>query len=139
MSILGPRIPGARVLDLFAGTGALGLECLSRGAAHVDFVETGPRALEALRKNVADLGVDSMVTIRRRDAISVVTSLHAGEYDIVVADPPYDTEFAARIVNRFREVPFAAVLAVEHEPGAAVEGDDTRVYGDTAITFCYRP
>lgn len=69
MSILGSRLSGAMVLDLFAGSGAIGLEALSRGAAHVTFVELGAASLDAIRANVDALGVADRVTLRRGDAI----------------------------------------------------------------------
>ncbi|HSR14457.1 MAG TPA: RsmD family RNA methyltransferase, partial [Gemmatimonadales bacterium] len=71
MSILGPRLPGARVLDLFAGTGALGLEALSRGAGSVDFVEKQAGALALLARNIAALGVEDRARVIRGDALRV--------------------------------------------------------------------
>ena len=68
MSIVQPELPDARVLDLFAGSGALGLEALSRGAAHCDFIEIGARSLAAIRANVDKLGAEDAVTIVRGDA-----------------------------------------------------------------------
>lgn len=139
MSILGPRLAGARVLDLFAGTGALGLEALSRGAASCDFVETAPAALALLRKNIESLGVESRSRVVRADALRFASGLEAGAYDLALADPPYAGDHAARLVQAFRHAPFAAVLAVEHAAATALPGDDTRRYGDTAITFCLAP
>jgi 16S rRNA (guanine966-N2)-methyltransferase len=139
MSILGDALEGARVLDLFAGSGALGLEALSRGAVSAEFVEMHQASLEALRANVAALGVEDRATVRRGDAIRFVEKLAAGAYDVAFADPPYAIDYAPRLVAHFRRVPFARILCVEHGAGVAVDGDDTRRYGDTAITFCYAP
>lgn len=139
MSILGPALPGAVVLDLFAGTGALGLEALSRGAARVDFVERDAGALDVLRRNVADLGVDADCRIIRADALRYVAGLPPGAYDVALADPPYRDGAAAGLITRFREVPFARILSVEHAASAPLPGDDTRRYGDTALTFCHAP
>ena len=139
MSILAPEIPGARVLDLFAASGALGLEALSRGAAHADFVELSERSLRALRANIEALGVEPAVTVHRGDALRFAEKLAPGAYDIVFADPPYSMDAAARLVALFRRTPFARILSVEHRAGEPVAGDDTRRYGDTAITFCHAP
>jgi 16S rRNA (guanine966-N2)-methyltransferase len=136
MSILAPELEGARVLDLFAGSGALGLEALSRGAAHATFVELAPASLEALRANIAALGVEGRVTVRRGDALRFVQALEAGAYDVAFADPPYAVDAADRLVTLFRSTPFARILSVEHPADRRVEGDETRRYGDTAVTFC---
>jgi 16S rRNA (guanine966-N2)-methyltransferase len=135
-SILGSAVSGARVLDLFAGSGALGLEALSRGAAHVDFVEVSRASLTALRANVAALDVERRVRIHRGDALAFVADLARGAYDLVLADPPYTTDAAGRLVARFRERPFASLLVVEHAARIELAGDETRRYGDTALTFC---
>jgi 16S rRNA (guanine966-N2)-methyltransferase len=138
-SILGERIAGASVLDLFAGSGALGLEALSRGAARVEFVELLPRSIAALKANVAALEVNERVRIRRGDALRIADRLPEGAYDVVLADPPYTTDHAERLVQIFRDRRFAAVLGVEHRVTLALAGDDTRRYGDVALTFCYLP
>jgi 16S rRNA (guanine966-N2)-methyltransferase len=139
MSIVAPELPGARVLDLFAGSGALGLEALSRGASHATFVELAPASLEALRGNIDALGVGERATVRRGDALRFVQGLHAGAYDVAFADPPYNVEAADRLVALFRAAPFARILSVEHPADHRVEGDQTRRYGDTAVTFCRAP
>jgi 16S rRNA (guanine966-N2)-methyltransferase len=139
MSILAPELPGARVLDLFAGSGALGLEALSRGAAHATFVELAPASIEALRANIEALGVKDRTTVRRGDALRFAQGLDAGQYDVAFADPPYGADAADRLVALFRATPFARILSVEHSIDRPVEGDQTRRYGDTAVTFCRAP
>jgi len=138
-SILAPELPGATVLDLFAGSGALGLEALSRGASHVDFVEISKASLTALRENVATLDAETRVTIHKADAVRFVAKLSAASYGVALADPPYDTDQALLIVQAFRERPFAGILGVEHRSTNPVPGDETRRYGDTALTFCRAP
>ncbi len=138
-SILGGRLAGARVLDLFAGSGALGLEALSRGAEHVEFVELLPPSLSALKANVAALGVSDRVRIRRGDALRIAERLPKGAYDVALADPPYTTDHAERLVDIYQARKFAAVLCVEHRVTLALPGDETRRYGDVALTFCYAP
>jgi 16S rRNA (guanine966-N2)-methyltransferase len=139
MSILGQELQDARVLDLFAGSGALGLEALSRGAAEATFVELNPPSLEALRANIEALGVAERAKVHRGDALRFAAGLEAGVFDLAFADPPYTTDAADRIVALFRRHPFARILSVEHSAGRRVEGDETRRYGDTAVTFCRAP
>ena len=131
---------GLAVADLFAGSGALGLEALSRGAARVDFVEVSARSLRALRENADALGAGAAAVIHRGDALRYIDRLDAGSYDVAFADPPYALGLAERVARRWLEVPFASVLGVEHAVRDPVPpGGDTRRYGDTAITFYRRP
>jgi 16S rRNA (guanine966-N2)-methyltransferase len=139
MSIVTPSLPGARVADLYAGSGALGLEALSRGAASVDFVELSPGSLAALRANIDALGVGDAVRVHRADALRFAERLEPASYDLAFADPPYTTDAAERLVALFRRRPFARILSVEHRADLALPGDDTRRYGDTALTFCHGP
>ena len=133
-SILQQSIPDARVLDLFAGSGALGFEALSRGAVSVDFVDNHKASLAAIRDNAATLNVAARVTIHRSDAMRFAERLQPGAYDVAFADPPYAGDHARALVECFRRTPFARVFAIEHAPGRGIDGD-TRRYGDTAITF----
>ncbi len=139
MSILADRIGGARVLDLFAGSGALGLEALSRGAAHATFVELAAPSLAALEANIDALGVRDRVTVRRGDAMRFVAKLDPDAFDLVLADPPYSIPHAQRLVAAFLARPFARLLAVEHPAGTSLPGGETRRYGDVALTFCEAP
>ena len=129
-------IPGARVLDLFAGSGALGLEALSRGARSADFVENGRSALHALKANVARLRARSSTRVFDRDALAFVAGLSADAYEVAFADPPYKSSLAERVVERWLEVPFARVLGVEHDAERRLPGrGSTRRVGDGAITL----
>lgn len=137
MSALQFDLPGARVLDLFAGSGALGIEALSRGADHVTFVEKARPALEALRANLEMLdALDEAETVRG-DAIEYARRLPAGAFDLALADPPYGQGLAGRLAETFAASPFAAWLWIEHgagEPLPALPGLETRRYGATALT-----
>lgn len=138
MSALALELDDATVLDLFAGSGALGIEALSRGAAHVTFVEQAPRALSVLRSNLADLDADpSTYELLRADAIRYAGSLAAGSYAITLADPPYEQGFATALAQRFAEVPFSRLLCIEHSPSELLPGNPLRErrYGDSALTF----
>ncbi len=139
MSILGEAVQGARVLDLYAGSGALGLEALSRGAASAEFVELNAPSLEALRANMDALGVGARARVHRGDALRFAGRLEPGAYDLAFADPPYAHDAAPRLVALFRRTPFARILSVEHRADQPVAGDEMRRYGDTAVTFCHRP
>ena len=138
MSIVGPWLPEARVLDLFAGSGALGLEALSRGARHVDLVDDSRKSIAAIRTNAERLGAGDGLSIHRADAVRFAQQLQPGAYDVAFADPPYDLGFARAIAECWLERPFATRLGVEHRVGEDLPPGDTRRYGGTAITFFYR-
>ena len=142
MSILGERIPGARVLDLFAGSGALGLECLSRGAREAVFVERARGALRALQANVETLDAGDRVRVVRADVFSWLAGVEAGAFDLALADPPYDRGYAARLLGLHREVRFARELWVEHRTDEEIPdlpGLRHRRYGDTTLTWTTDP
>jgi 16S rRNA (guanine(966)-N(2))-methyltransferase RsmD len=139
-SILGGRVAEARVLDLFAGSGALGLEALSRGAAAVTFVERAPAALRVLRANVEALGAEAEIV--RADALKWLRAASDGapQYDLVFLDPPYRQAGAlgAVLSDALPAVlgPDALVVA-ESDRRAPLELTiptiDERRYGDTLI------
>jgi 16S rRNA (guanine966-N2)-methyltransferase len=136
MSIVQRDLAGARVLDLFSGSGALGLEALSRGAARADFVEITPASLQALRDNIETLGAQDRAHVHRGDALRFAGKLAAGEFDVAFADPPYNLGMAKRLTSLWLRRPFAAILGVEHDAHEELpDGGDTRVYGSTAITL----
>jgi 16S rRNA (guanine966-N2)-methyltransferase len=135
MSIVNPYLVGARVLDLFGGSGALGLEALSRGAASADVVEVSAAGVRAIRENADVLGAGDALTIHRGDAIRFIEKLDVNAFDVAFADPPYGHGLAAAVADRWRAVPFAAILGVEHESKEKLPDGDTRRYGSTAITF----
>ena len=136
MSIVGSALPEARVLDLFAGSGALGLEALSRGARSADFVDADARSLALLRENVARLGALPLATLHRGDALAFAARLAAGSYDLAFADPPYHTGAAPRLAELWLATPFAARLSIEHARDEALPpGGEQRRYGRTMLTF----
>ena len=136
MSILQMDIPGARVLDLYSGSGALGLEALSRGAASADFVDNASRSLDALQVNIAELGAAGLTRVHRMQALQFVNSLALKAFDVTFADPPYEAGEAKKLAEVWIKTPFSAILSVEHASGAAMPaGDDTRRYGTASITI----
>jgi 16S rRNA (guanine966-N2)-methyltransferase len=135
MDMLAADLPDARVLDLFAGTGALGLETLSRGAARADFVEFRPASLHALRANVAALRLRDRVRIFKRDALPFAAALEPESYDIAFADPPYESRMLDRVIESWRTGRFARVLAVEHARTHLLPpGAKSRAFEETVVT-----
>ena len=148
---LGP-VEGRRVLDLYAGSGALGIEALSRGAAHVVLVERSRAALRALRDNLTDLEVGTQATVLGAPVErSLAAIAQLGPYGLVLADPPYGDVASARVTPLLDQLLAAqtvlersAIVVVEHaardQPPElrAVRLLRTRFYGDTALSW-YRP
>ncbi len=139
MSILAGRLAGATAVDLFAGSGAMGLEALSRGAASCDFVELSQPSLAALHRNLALLGAADLSRVHRADALRYAARLAPLAFDVAFADPPYTTGHAARVAALFRARPFASILGVEHDVGEDVGPGDHRRYGRTILTFLEAP
>jgi len=136
LDLLGADVKGARVLDLFAGTGALGLEALSRGARSADFVEFKPDSLHALRANVASLRLRERTRVFKRDAIPFAAALGPDSYDIAFADPPYGSRKLDRVLEIWRQSRFARILAVEHARTHDVpDGARRQVFGETVVTI----
>lgn len=135
---LAGEIQGARVLDLFAGTGALGLEALSRGARSADFVEFRPASLHALKANVAALGLRRHTRVFKRDAIPFAEALKADSYDVAFADPPYGSKILDRVLGAWRERRFAPVFAVEHDPLHDLPAGAQRLIFPEAVVTIYR-
>lgn len=136
LDFLGPDLPNARVLDLFAGSGALGLEAISRGALSVDFVETRPASLHALKANVVALKVRERSRIFKRDALPFAAALSAGSYDIAFVDPPYGSRMLDRVLDSWRMTGFARILVAEHARTHELpKGAERFLFEDTSITF----
>jgi 16S rRNA (guanine966-N2)-methyltransferase len=136
LDLLSADVKDARVLDLFAGTGALGLEALSRGARSADFVEFRPASLHALRANVAALRLRDRVRIFKRDALPFAAALDADSYDVAFADPPYGSRMLDRVIESWRAGRFARVLAVEHDRAHELpRGAVRKTLDETAVTI----
>ena len=144
-SVLGD-VGGAVVLDLYAGTGALGIEALSRGAARAVFVESARAALRSLRENLASLGLADFARVFGAPAARVLgEAARLGPFHLVLADPPYaEAERALALLERLAEMPEAlapgARLVLEHasrdRPTASrLLPRARKVYGDTALSF----
>ena len=135
ISALEPELAGARILDLYCGTGALGLEALSRGAASVDFVENGAPALHSLKANLAKLRVKNRTRLFKKDAFLFLQAVATPVYDVALADPPYSSQAAERLITLWLERPFSRILSVEHATERKLPGKGRRrVLGDSAVT-----
>ncbi|HEY0212613.1 MAG TPA: 16S rRNA (guanine(966)-N(2))-methyltransferase RsmD [Paenirhodobacter sp.] len=141
----GNPVPDARVLDLFAGTGALGLEALSRGAARVAFVDDGTVARGLLRRNIELMRAEDTTDVWRRDATRMGPCPGAG-YDLIFMDPPYGMGLGERAIASCLENGWIApgALVVWEETAAPIvpaplEQIDQRRYGDTTITLARSP
>ena len=138
-------IPGARVLDLFAGTGALGLEALSRGAAHACFIDDGKAAQALLRNNIDKMRAKDATTVLRLDATRLGPN-RGGAYDLIFLDPPYgkamgEAALTATLAGNWL-TPGALVVWEESTPPLPPPGFtqlDQRKYGDTVVTVLNAP
>lgn len=142
--IEGFSLNGARVIDLFAGTGALGIEAVSRGAAYCLFVEEAPDARALIRKNVEAMGLTGETRIFRRDATDLGPAGNMEPYDLAFLDPPYDKGLGEKALAGLAEGKWltpGAICMLEERAGtdvvipAAFELLDTRTYGDTDVRF----
>ena len=144
-NLIGPGIAGVQVLDLFAGSGALGIEALSRGAAGVTFVDREPRGLAILRQNLEALDLKASATVVRADVVRWLEAApeQIKQAGVVFMDPPYEDvvlDRALRVIDR--EVSGATVL-VEHSRRQELpvlkrlHVDRQRRYGDTMVTVLH--
>ncbi|HET6465537.1 MAG TPA: 16S rRNA (guanine(966)-N(2))-methyltransferase RsmD [Nitrospiria bacterium] len=146
-SILGNRIVDARLLDLFAGTGAIGIEALSRGAARVEFVESDRAMADILEKNLTACGFHGRAEIHRTDAFKFLKQAH-GPYDLIFADPPYHAWHLKKLlpaVERGDMISQGGLLIVEHfrkialpDPVGNLRIVRSYEYGDTVLTLYVR-
>jgi len=145
-SILAPRLEGARVVDLFAGTGALGIEALSRGAARVVFVERERECLAVLRRNLARLECPVPAVVAGDALDPAAWGREVFPVEVILADPPYRKGLPERLLDALGAVEALTEdgrLVIEHESGVAPdrpgwEALDRRRYGDTTLSFFRR-
>ena len=140
LDLLREDVKDARVLDLFAGTGALGLEAMSRGARSADFVEFRPASLHALKANIATLRMLQRTRVFKRDAVPFAAALTRDAYDVAFVDPPYGSRMLDMVIASWNASGFARVLVVEHARTHAVPvGAQRREFGDTIVTVYRLP
>jgi 16S rRNA (guanine(966)-N(2))-methyltransferase RsmD len=149
-NILPPDLSEAAVLDLYAGTGALGIEALSRGAWSAVFVDVSREAVASIRSNLKEMALEERTRIVNQRALAALRLL-AGEgrtFDLVFADPPYQSDEAGRVLKLIAATPLLspeAVVVIEHDPAVKLElaygplaRTDYREYGGTAVSFYER-
>jgi 16S rRNA (guanine966-N2)-methyltransferase len=146
-NILGQAVTGQTVLDLFAGTGALALEALSRGAARALLVDNARTALDTIQKNVALCGLSPVVTIRRWDLRRPLTGLvkYPHQFGLVFMDPPYGQDLVGKTLIHLvasHALADEAIVVIEHHVADVLEPsaphfrfEDQRRYGKTLVTF----
>jgi 16S rRNA (guanine966-N2)-methyltransferase len=143
-SRLGPNLTGRRVLDLFAGTGAMGLEALSRGADHCIFVDTGVEARGLIRGHIETFGVGGQVKLLRRDATDLGPTERLKPADLVFIDPPYGQGLGEKAIASALKggwIESGALIVLEEQKSAEITAPDgteivdRRDYGDTAVTL----
>lgn len=142
-------LEGAKVLDLFAGTGALGLEALSRGADYCLFVEQDAEARSLIRRNVEAFGLTGVTRIYRRDATDLGPATHRGGFTLLFADPPYGRQLAEKALVSAAAggwLADGAIAVIEEDEKSAVELPedytevDRRTWGSTQVVFArYSP
>jgi len=141
-SRLGPNFTGVRVLDLFAGTGALGLEALSRGASSIMFVDTGAEARGLIRDHIEAFGAGGIAKLMRRDATDLGSAGNIKPFDLIFLDPPYGEGLGELGLISARDggwiAPGATIVfeessSVEIEIPEGFELDDRREYGSAAV------
>jgi 16S rRNA (guanine(966)-N(2))-methyltransferase RsmD len=144
-NILAPRIEGARVLDGFAGTGAVGIEAISRGAAQVTFVEHDRRAVALIEENLKMCAVPGGYTIHRGDVATVLPGLGSNAFDLILLDPPYDiTTMTTVLEASARALAPGGLVVLEHatrrevDPVASLESVRQVKSGDSTLTFFER-
>jgi len=146
-NILAPRVPGARVLDGYAGTGAIGIEALSRGAAHVTFIEKHRRAAALIEENLKACGVEGGYTIRCAEIVAALDALPAADaFDLILLDPPYDIENVSAVLDAAaRRLAGSGLVVLERatrgepeEPAALQRTRDVKSGDSTLSIFAIR-
>ncbi|UCE66915.1 MAG: 16S rRNA (guanine(966)-N(2))-methyltransferase RsmD [Candidatus Zixiibacteriota bacterium] len=140
-SIIGDDILGAKIADLFCGSGALGIEALSRGADYALFVDSSRRNISNLRKNLEKLGIMENSDLKVMDALKIRPK-RMKNYSIVFADPPYNRGLGERLISLFCLPKFEwyGILVLEHESDWIYKGQEMEIlnrkaYGDMAVSF----
>jgi 16S rRNA (guanine966-N2)-methyltransferase len=128
-------VEGALVADLYAGSGALGIEALSRGAVHCTFVETDRHALSAIHDNIAMFGLTGRTRVMSGDVLAMVPRI---DCDVAFADPPYDFTDWSRLLDRLRAGLLVAEAALEVDAQPPWERRRVKRYGRTWVTFLER-
>ncbi len=150
MDMLRPVLTGARFVDVCSGTGAVGIEAISNGAAHVTFVDAETRSVRLVRENAESLGLHEEISVVKGDAEAYVSGLLGSEFDVLFADPPFDSAMQDRLLRtlslHLRAEADGCIIIMEHPsrqpvgevyPGPAVtlEKYKERRYGDITLAL----
>jgi len=144
-NILGKLVENAQFLDLFAGSGLMGFEALSRGAGFLTLVEKNPVCIQTIKDNIAMLGYEKKTKIIQADVRRALASLNQDQFNIIFADPPYRSENSQVVVNIVQErqlLKTNGLLIIEHDKDMVLEADnkelrlmECRPYGQSAFSF----
>jgi len=148
-NILAPVIEGARVLDLYSGTGNLSIEALSRGAASVDSIELNPRSIKIIHENLELLKIKEGIRVHRGDAVRFITKYEGEPFDVILIDPPFPARVCMKTLEAIEANPKLThqntVIVIEHQRLEAIDEKigtltriDSRSYGDKLVTFFKR-
>ena len=141
---IGSEVQGARVLDAFAGTGAVGLEALSRGAEHVTFIERDRLLQKILAGNIERLGVQERTTLIRASVAGWINNSNVEPFDIILADPPYNDPQFSTVEKLFALLKPSALMVLSHPGNGEVQSQngvvvvDNRSYGNADLTYYRR-
>lgn len=150
MDMLRPVLDGARFVDLCCGTGAVGIEAASNGAAHVTFVDADNRSIHLVQANIHVLGLEKRTSVQKMDAVACVQGLQGSEFDVLFADPPFDSGLQeillVQMAQHLRDTADGCIIIMEHAsrkalhevyPGPVVRlvSYKERMYGDVSMTF----
>ena len=105
-NMLQPYLPGRIFIDLFSGSGGIGIEALSRGAKHAYFVENNRNAIECILENLKFTRLTEDATVLKQDALSALSGIHEKEADVIFMDPPYEQEFEKRVLTHLKDMPY---------------------------------
>ncbi len=140
-SVLGDDIIGSRVADLFCGSGALGLEALSRGAAHAVFVDSSKEAISTVKQNLKDLELQDRAETRSMDVFDI-RPLSLENVSIILADPPYRKLFGDKLISllSLKKFDYDGIIVLEHENEWSFGGSEFQVpkridFGDSSVSF----
>ncbi len=143
-SMLGPEIKNRTIADLFAGSGALGLEALSRGAAHCDFVDSNETAIQTIEENLAAMDFSSQAATHHLPVLDFCSLTPAPHYEIILADPPYDYQRPEKLIEKISHLLLpGGLLVLEQDRKSQIINEqlgemtliEERTYGKTRITF----
>lgn len=144
--IMGPYFEGGHALDLFAGSGSLGIEAISRGMESVTFIDTANEAIKTIKKNIRNLRIDKYAYVFRNDALRALHILSNKQktFDLIFVDPPYDTKIYSSILQKIQQYNIInpnGLVYIEHVPDKEIKYDEQfynlyfyREYGKTIAT-----